>query len=791
MITAKVLKTLEYDKILERLKNFTGSERAGREVALLVPAEEYAEVSTLLRQTEEADRLLHEFALNLSFSFDDIAFILERAEKNSVLTMDELLKIARVLKSARQIKTAVTKISDGGIILLREMAELLFTDKVMEEKIFSSILSAHEMADGASPELRSIRHRIKRCNEEIRAKLNHFITSAAYQKYLQDNVITLRDNRHVILLRSEFKGAIPGLIHGQSSTGSTLYVEPMAVFELNNKLKALLSDEAFEIERILRGFTLEVGGASGFLKYGFELMTKLDIIFAKAAFAKSVRAVKPKLLDAPYLDIIKGRHPLIAPDKVVPITLSLGKSFNILMITGPNTGGKTVTLKLAGLFALMTQTGLFLPAHEDTVMGVFSGVYADIGDEQSIEQSLSTFSSHMTNIIGILKAFDGRSLVLFDELGAGTDPQEGAAIALAVTAYLRENQAKAVITTHYNELKEFSLTEDNVENASMDFDPLTFAPNYRLAIGVPGSSNAIRIAERLGLPKEISEKAGRALGEERRQFDRIILAAENARKKAEEALIAADTKKAEAAAILGKLKEEKNAFELERERFRQSVKKDAKEVLESAEEEAREILDEMKELLKKSDESALFEARKLRKRLEDSKDRADDGAAQQAAGEEIVKESGAIEAGDSVYLASLNARGVVVEIIKDDAMVEIGGLRTYAGLRDLVKIRRSDEDKRRLGGRAVNLSKPLSVQAVPSEINLIGKNIEEALYLLEGFLDRAVTGGLGEIRIIHGMGTGKLGRAVQAYLKEDKNIASFRYGIHGEGARGVTVAVLK
>ncbi|MDR1939888.1 MAG: endonuclease MutS2 [Clostridiales bacterium] len=793
MITQKVLKTLEYDKILERLKKHAGSEKAKSDVALLVPSVDIKETERLLTETFEADKLMHEYALNLSFAFDDISFILERAEKASLLTMDEILKVGRVLKASRLVKAAVAKVDDGEILLLKQKTNAIFTDKALEDKIIHSIISPFEMSDNASFELKLIRQKIKRCNEEIRAKLNHFVTSAAYQKYLQDNVITVRDNRHVILVKSEFKGAIPGLIHGQSATGSTLYVEPMAVFDMNNKLKALLSDEEFEIERVLRAFSALITQSGGFIKYGFELMTELDIIFAKAAYAKSIRAVRPNINKKRYIDIVKGRHPLIDEKKVVPISLSVGRGFDILMITGPNTGGKTVTLKAAGLFCLMAQTGLFVPASPDTSLGVFDGIFSDIGDEQSIEQSLSTFSSHMLNIIGILNDFDKNSLLLLDELGAGTDPTEGAAIALAVTAHIKSVGAKAVITTHYNQLKEFSMTESGVENASMDFDPETFAPTYRLAVGIPGTSNAIKIAERLGLPSHIVKTAASLIGEDRRQFENIIVAAEKAKKKAESDLSSAERDRLEAEEELNKIKRERAAFDAERERFRQNLKGQTRIILENASDEAVEIIEEMKRLLKLSDEAALFEARRLKKRLaERAGEYADDadcgrGEKQNA---EIIKEDGQISVGDLVFISSLRAKGRVSGLSKTGALVDIGGIKTRLSVGDIYKIKDLSQNNR-TADKAVNLSKPIELQAAPSEINLIGKNIDEALYYLDGFIDRAVTGGLGEVRIIHGVGTGKLGRAIQQYLKGHRNTAEFRYGKYGEGERGVTILRLK
>ncbi|MDR2090547.1 MAG: endonuclease MutS2 [Clostridiales bacterium] len=798
MISRKVLHDLEYDKILEKLKKHAGSERARIDIGGLVPSVSFDEVSRLLKETYEADKLIYQYALNLSFAFDDIGGVLDRAEKRAVLTMDEILKVGRVLRVSRQIKTAIGKVEDENISILREKANLLYTDRTLEESIFSSILSSFEMSDNASYELKAIRGKIKKCNDEIRAKLSRFVTSAAYSKFLQDNVVTMRDNRHVILVKSEFKGMIPGLIHGQSVSGSTLYVEPMAVFESNNRLKTLISDEEFEIERILREYTAMIGANCGYIRFGFALITELDIIFAKASLAKSMKAVRPNLNNRGYFNIIKGRHPLVDPEKVVPISPRLGRGFNILIITGPNTGGKTVTLKLAGLFALMTQTGLFIPAQEDTEMNVFEGIFSDIGDEQSIEQSLSTFSSHMTNIIKILDGFTENSLLLLDELGAGTDPAEGAALALAMTEFIEKKGAKAIVTTHYNELKEFSLTKENVENASLDFDPETFAPTYNLIIGVPGTSNAIKIAQRLGLNAEIAARAKAAVGDERRQFENIIIAAETARKKAAAYLETVEKEKAEIDAKLSEIRLESRKIREEREKFNQNIKKETKNILENAEYEAEEIIAEMKRLKKISGDAAIFEANRLRKKLiglapETS---ADDGG-ETLCEDEFVRLEGEAKAGDEVYIISLKARGTVAGLSKNGAEVKIGAMKTHVKKEDMYRIRLKNPPKNPKSGenagaaRGVNFSKPIDLEIVRAEINLIGMNVDEAVYRLEGFIDRAAANGLGEVRIIHGTGTGALGRGIQAYLKGHKNAASFRYGRYGEGERGVTVLTLK
>lgn len=492
MFDQKSLTTLEYPKILDRLATFAQSQGGKKKASELVPYEKIADALHALNETAEADRVLFEYSLSPSFAVDDIGDILVKAKKGATLAIPDIMKVGRSLRVSRRLKYTIDKVKDCP--LLADMAMGLFENETLEKKIFDAFLSETEVADNASNELRAIRIRIRKLNDNVRSKLQLFITSPKYSKYLQDNIITVRGDRYVIPVKSDCKGTIPGLVHDQSASGSTLFVEPMQIVELNNELKVELVNEQLEIEKILRNFSNQIEGCADGITYSYNTVVDMDMVFAKAQLAREYKATKPELNEDGVIDIRAGRHPLIDQKKVVPVSLALKKDEKMLLITGPNTGGKTVTLKLVGLFTLMAMSGLFIPA-KSANLSIFDGVYSDIGDEQSIEQSLSTFSSHIKNTIGILDVITDKSLVLFDELGAGTDPGEGAALAVSIAEYLLRVGAKSFITSHFNDLKEFSLVTKGVVAASMEFDSNTFCPTYKLVMGAIGSSNALAIAK--------------------------------------------------------------------------------------------------------------------------------------------------------------------------------------------------------------------------------------------------------------------------------------------------------
>ncbi len=748
----------------------------------------YSDVSAVrksLDETQEADLILFEHAVNPSMNFDDVTMALERAEVLSMLSMGEVLKIERVLRVSRTLRGQILNVPDDRIKLLKEKANLIFVDKKLEDDITSAILSDTEMSDKASPELYAIRTKIRKISDNIKAKLYNYVNGAAYSKYMQDNIVTVRNDRYVVPLKAEYKGVIPGLIHDQSSSGATLYVEPMAIVEMNNDLKTCYLEENAEIERILRAFTYRIGAEAGMIRYTFEVITGLDIIFAKARYGNSLKAVKPIVTEEKVLEIQTGRHPLIAAEKVVPNDIRIGDDFTILLITGPNTGGKTVCLKLAGLITLMGMSGLFVPARYAKIP-CFSKIYCDIGDEQSIEQNLSTFSSHMSNVVDIIENADADSLVLLDELGSGTDPTEGALLALNITAYLKEHNVKAIITTHYNELKEYAVTTDGVQNASMDFNPNTYSPTYKLIIGMPGASNALLIAEKLGLKKEIVEKAKLGISSGRTEFENVLKSLEKSRRETEENLALSEKMKNEAEEELKKAEKEREKLFAQRERLNQSVKKETKRLVEEAMSEANEIIEELRNLLDDPDEGTIFRAQKLRKSLKKyviNEENEFKGFAEEIDGEIVV--------GDKVLVKELNSEGEVLKLnpIKGEAKVKLGKIETNVKISSLQRLKKTPA-KKEIKDHPTSKTVLYNEQVSP-EINLIGKTSDEALYLLEEYIDKCLRVHMHEIRIIHGYGEGILRKTVQNYLKSRKEIESYRNGEFNEGGKGVTFAIFK
>ncbi len=615
MISEKTINNLEFNKIREILKSFAVSQSGKQRMLSLSPAQSLGEVNVLLDEVYQADKILFEYAESPDFSFDDISEVINKADKNVTLSMSELLKVARVMRISRLVAESIGNIKSEEIELIKDYANMLFADVMLENDIYKCIISENEMADNASFELKRIRDAITKLNISIKNKLNMFVTSPTYNKYLQDSIVTIRNNRFVIPVKSEYKNNIPGLIHDQSASGKAVFVEPFQIVQLNNEIATLRINESLEIERILRSFTVRVGGDADNLKQNFDVLTDLDIIFAKALYAHSLRAERPVLNNNGEIVILKGRHPLIDKDKVVSISLRINEGKKVLMITGPNTGGKTVTLKLIGLFSIMAMCGIFPPCEYGSKIAFFEQIFSDIGDEQSIEQSLSTFSSHLVNIIDITNKADCNSLVLIDELGAGTDPIEGASIALAVTENLVACGATSVITTHYQQMKEYALTHSVVECASMDFNPETFAPTYRLILGSTGSSNAIQIADRLGLKKDIVARAKDLLSEDKVQFDAIILSAEKVRRQAEDEKAEIEQLKIDIVKEYNLARNAREIVEKERAKLNETMRKEAKSILQDYLDEADEAIDKIKKIALAPTEQGLFEARKLKSKL--------------------------------------------------------------------------------------------------------------------------------------------------------------------------------
>lgn len=684
MIDIKSLKTLEYDKILDQLASFAQSQGGKAKARALTPFENYDEVVHSLDETEEAERTLFDFSVNPSFSVDDVDEALGRASKGAVLSITDILKVGRTLRVARRLKKAIYAVN--GVPILTSKVQGLYDNIDLENRIFDSFISETEVYDNASAELRSIRIRIRKLNDNVKTKLNSYITSSTYQKYLQDNIITVRGDRYVIPLKSECKGTIQGLVHDQSASGSTLYVEPMAIVELNNDLRTAKAEEQTEIERILRNFSMSIQGCADRIGWSNDTITDIDVVFAKALLSRDWKAIRPNVNTKGVVNIKAGRHPLIDGKKVVPISLGMGKDDKMLLITGPNTGGKTVTLKLTGLFVLLAMTGIYLPAKSADV-AIFDGVYCDIGDEQSIEQSLSTFSGHIKTIIEILDKITDKSLVLFDELGAGTDPGEGAALAVSISERVIAVGAKSLVTSHFNDLKEFALVTKGVVCASMEFNVETLSPTYKLVMGAIGCSNALDIAKKLGLDDDIINRAKNKVTPEKRRFDEVLNAAEETRRKAQQLVSDASLDRAKAREALLDAEKEKAVIAQKREKLDETIRKGTKNLIENSMEEANDIIDALKEILAKPEDEIvpadLFEAHKLKKKLENMSAEYD---------KESVTEDqeipGEIKVGDNVWVKSLGKKGKLVKTNnRGEAEVSFGKLSVKVKKGDYYKVR--------------------------------------------------------------------------------------------------------
>lgn len=787
MIAEKTIKSLEFNKIKDILKNFAVSASGKKRVLQLMPKDSLQEVNVLLDEVYQADKILFEFCENPDFSFDDISETIEKADKNITLSMGELLKVARVMKISRLASESIAKINSAEIELIKDYANNLFSDQMLENDIYKSILGENEMADNASSELKRIRDAITKCNINVKNKLNMFVSSSTYNKFLQDSIVTIRNNRFVIPVKSEFKNNIPGLVHDQSASGSTVFIEPFQIVQLNNEIATLRINESFEIEKILKQFTIRVGSEADGIRQNFDVLTELDVIFAKALYAHSLKAERPVVNDDGEIVILKGKHPLIDKDKVVPITLSIADGKKVLMITGPNTGGKTVTLKLIGLFTLMAMTGIFPPCEYGSKIAIYENVFSDIGDEQSIEQSLSTFSSHLVNIVDITNNANKKTLVLIDELGAGTDPIEGAGLAVAITEKLVASGATSVITTHYQQMKEYALTHDIVQCASMDFDPITFAPTYKLLLGSTGSSNAIEIADRLGLDKNIVSRAKELLSDEKIQFDAIILSAEKARREAEEEKSQIEKLKTEILREHSLAKQEREIIIAERQKLNDKMKVEAKKILQDYLDEAEETLEQIKQIATRPTEQGLFEARTLKSKLNKLSYQDDDN--------EKVQEydSSPIKIGDTVYVKSLDKTAIVVgeDKRKGEYTVKIGLMTTTVKMSKVKKVVAKATKKPQQHQKSVVVNKPITKEPIALECNLIGKHVDEALQILDKYLDNAILRGMHEVRIVHGKGSGALRNAIHDYLKTNVGVSNFRLGQYGEGEWGVTIVELK
>ena len=780
------LRVLEYYKILDMLATHVVTDM-GREACLaLEPSSDAETIRVMQAQTEEANTVLAYNGANPMAYFKDVREYLKLASVGATLSPKALLDVAEALKASRVVRNAlVTDREDTP--LLTEMGSRLTTNRNLEEEIFSAILSEDEISDHASVELNNIRRHMRQINDKVRDKLNSIIRSSSMQKYLQDAIITMRNDRYVVPVKAECRQFVPGLVHDQSGSGSTLFIEPMSVVEAGNELKQWIAKEKQEIERILTEFSARVAPDAPLIASNLAILSSIDMIFARAMLGREMKAVPPKLNTEGRINLIRARHPLIDPDRVVPSNLWLGGEFSTLIITGPNTGGKTVTLKTVGLLALMTQSGMQIPAAYGSEMAIFDEVFADIGDEQSIEQSLSTFSSHMTNIVNILGSVTENSLALFDELGAGTDPTEGAALAMSILEHLLKSHVTTMATTHYSELKVFALSTRGVENASVEFNVETLRPTYRLSIGVPGKSNAFEISRKLGLPDFLIADAGERLTKDQVRFEDVIANAEYHRQVAEK-----ERKLAEQAHIeTTRLRDEAERLQKElasrREEELRKAKADARKVLLKAQREAEQIIADLKKTRAAANVKE-HELHELRGRLQSDIDQTSETIAMTDAGEAPKT----VNVGDTVELINL---GVKAEILttpdaKGECTVQAGALKLKANLKNM---RMSKPDKPKPGPRkkAGGGTSGVSVRAVERECDVRGMNVEEAILAIDMFLDGATLNRLNEVNIIHGKGTGVLRAGVHKHLRAHPSVAEFRLGRYGEGEDGVTVVTLK
>ncbi len=788
MIENKTLKALEYDKILAEVSAFAVLERTKTEILSLMPLTAFDEVKLLLAKTDEAYKYLYTYSTGKIYYFDDITDELKRVDVGSVLNNLELLKVNSNLKSARIIKSALKTVNDNNLFLLKEISERLYLDLDLENEITSKILSEDQISDNASPKLYSIRKSIASINAKIRAELNSYMRGSL-SKYLQDAVVTMRQDRYVIPVKSEYRSFVKGFIHDQSASGATVFVEPEHVMELNNDLKKALLDEKDEIFRILSELSSKVAVISDYLRFNAENLVELDCCFARAEYSFKNKCAKPNLNERGFINIKRGRHPLISKEKVVPVSLVLGDKFNFLLITGPNTGGKTVTLKLTGLLCAMAMTGLYIPADDDSEISVFNNIYCDIGDEQSIEQNLSTFSSHIINIKNIINNVDSNSLVLIDEIGAGTDPEEGSALALAIIKKLLLSNCFGIITTHYSRLKEFAITSEKLENASMEFDAKTLRPMYKLNIGIPGSSNAIEIAKTLGIEQNIIDNATALLSDKKVSFENVLKKAEESRRQADLLNLELERIKLEKETELKRIALEKEKIIKEREKITTNAKHETKRIIADKLADAEEIIDELKKILKAVDleSKEVFRANELKNRLKNSKylnidiDESPIELKKASLKELIV--------GNKVYVKSINAYAKLLSIKQDknEADVLIGDIKTKVKINDLYNSEAEsvkDDKKVKIYRQTLNV-------LPKAEINVVGKKELEALTEVEYFIDQAIVNNLEEVKIIHGVGEGILLKSIRTYLKNNKNVAEYRRGKYGEGENGVTIVKLK
>ena len=787
---------LELPKVLAMLAEFTCCEDAKEASLNITPQSNIFMAQSLLDQTRDAHMMLSRFGGPAFGGLKNISNALSRATAGSVLTMRDLLDVASVLHVIRSI-SSWRETNSGVKTTLDIYFSSLSPNNFLEKAITSAIVSEDEMADNASPELARIRRAIRNKEASAREKLDKLVRSNS-QKYLQENIITMRNGRYVVPVKNEYRSEIAGLVHDTSSSGATVFIEPMAVVEANNEIKVLRADEKDEMERILAELSASVGEFSEIIKANYECAVELNVIFSKAQLAYKMKASVPQLNDKGIIELKNARHPLISPDKVVPVNITLGKEFDTLVITGPNTGGKTVAIKTIGLLSLMAMCGLMIPVSDESKISVFENVLADIGDEQSIEQSLSTFSSHMTNIIEIQEIADDKSLILIDELGAGTDPVEGAALAMAILEDLHLKGAKIGATTHYAELKIYALESDRVENASCEFDVSTLRPTYKLLIGIPGKSNAFAISEKLGMEKRIVMRGEELISAESKKFEKVVDKLESTRKELESELEKTNEELENAKRLKQEALEYKNNIEQLRQKEIENARNSAVKIVEQAKRESYALLEELDKIRKEQkktkniDELARRARSAVRKGMETIDEATDPVISRFESDEEYVLPR-ELKVGDNVLIFDINKIAQVVSVDEKKKSVEVvaGNIKTRVKISNIRLLEKAPKQ---------NVSKPRNVSSnfesrqnmkAETKVDLRGMDSEEAIMTLDKYLDTAFRLGIGEFTVVHGKGTGVLRKAVQQYLKKNKFIKSYRLGTFGEGEDGVTIVQIK
>ena len=783
----KSLVKLELDQVLALLADCAGSEGGKQSCLNLRPSSDLEEVEQLLQQTTAAYDLSTKKGYPSFASAADVSASLERADRGGSLQPKELLVIGWVLRCTRSVKDYITP--EEKQTVLDPLFHSLTPNKYLEERILTSILSEEEIANTASSELADIRRHMRIQSGKIRDSLQKVISSPAYSKFLREPIITIRQGRYVVPVKSECKNDVPGLVHDVSATGSTYFVEPMSAVNANNALRELQLKEKKEIERILAELSSEVAAHAEDINLDYSLLVQLDVVFAKAKLAFNMRAWAPIMNDTGRVELRNARHPLIDPKRVVPISLRLGTDFDTMIITGPNTGGKTVTLKTIGLLTLMAECGLHVPAGDGSVLSTFDAILADIGDEQSIAQSLSTFSSHMKTIVDVVEQCDNRTLVLYDELGAGTDPAEGAALAIALIEFSRKMGSRVVATTHYAELKLYAMRTKGVINASCEFDVETLQPTYKLLIGIPGKSNAFAISRKLGLPEDILKEAGDLVGKSDKDFEDVLAQLEQQRQQMENARMEAE-----------KLKRETAQIKQQSEQYQEQLRKEKEKAMEAARREAQGIIDEARAAANIASE----ELKALRKQLQDSADTTGINQRQaelrrtlnetedkirakqpQPARPQSTRE---IRVGDTVELLNLGVKASVLAINKNGTYQLQAGIMKLTAKADEIYLLENDDPYKAKGGHPAHSGREMKMAPMSSEIDLRGMDTVEAICVLDRYMDEAMRAKLSTVRIIHGKGTGALRQAVHQDLKRNKFVKSFRLGVYGEGEDGVTIA---